>query len=209
LEEEKQQSERLLLNILPAEVAQELKAKGSAEAKQYDAVSVLFTDFVNFTQVSERLGPKELVDKLDTCFRAFDEIIEKHGLEKIKTVGDAYIAVCGLPLSDPYHAVKTARVAIEIRQFIEGFNQKEETFQVRIGIHSGPVVAGIVGSKKFQYDIWGDTVNTAARMEQNSEKGKINVSATTFELIKDHFSFHPRGKIAAKNKGDVEMYFLE
>ncbi len=209
LEEEKQQSERLLLNILPAEVAQELKAKGSAEAKQYDAVSVMFTDFVNFTQVSERLGPKELVDKLDACFRAFDEIIEKYGLEKIKTVGDAYIAVCGLPQEDPDHAVKTAKAALEIRQFVEQFNEKEHTFEVRVGIHSGPVVAGIVGFKKFQYDIWGDTVNTAARMEQNSEKGKINVSVATYDLIKANFNFTPRGKVAAKNKGEIEMYFLD
>ncbi|HOY20555.1 MAG TPA: adenylate/guanylate cyclase domain-containing protein [Haliscomenobacter sp.] len=208
LEHEKQQSERLLLNILPLEVANELKAKGSAEATQYDSVSVLFTDFINFTQVSEQLKPKDLVGKLDTCFRAFDEIIERHGLEKIKTVGDAYIAVCGLPIADPEHAVKTVRAAQDIRLFIQDFNQRENIFAIRIGIHSGPVVAGIVGSKKFQYDIWGDTVNMAARMEQHSEKGKINISQATYQLVSSNFECVHRGKVKAKNKGEIDMYFV-
>jgi len=163
-----------LLNILPEEIADELKQKGSSSARFFDHVSVLFTDFVDFTKAGERMTPQELVDELHTCFMAFDEIISKYGIEKIKTIGDAYLAVCGLPLADSEHAIKSARAALEIRQFMEDRNKQagDKTFHVRIGIHSGSVVAGIVGVKKFAYDIWGDTVNTAARMEQNSEKGQ-------------------------------------
>jgi class 3 adenylate cyclase len=205
---EKQRSDELLLNILPAEVAEELKNNGASAARQYEAVSVLFTDFVNFTGTAEDLSPQQLVQELNECFTAFDMIIGRNGLEKIKTIGDAYLAVCGLPASDPQHARKTVQAALEIRDFIANRKQHERAFDIRIGINSGPVVAGIVGVKKFAYDIWGDTVNTAARMEQHGVLGSINISESTYELVKDEFVCTKRGKIAAKNKGEVEMYLV-
>ncbi len=206
---EKMKSETLLLNILPSEVAEELKQSGMSEAKQYEKVSVLFTDFVGFTLVSEKLTPQELVEEIHYCFTAFDEIIDRNELEKIKTIGDAYLAVCGMPVEDRDHATKTVQAALEISEFIANREQQGGKFKIRIGINSGPVVAGIVGVKKFAYDIWGDTVNTAARMEQNSVNGKINISGSTYELVKNDFHCIPRGKIAAKNKGEVDMYFVE
>jgi class 3 adenylate cyclase len=210
IEAEKEKSESLLLNILPAEVAEELKEKGTAGAKLFDDVTVLFTDFKDFTKVSERLSPQELVDELHTCFSAFDKIMASHKIEKIKTVGDAYLAVSGLPLPKENHAEALVKAAIEIRDFMLERNKRmgNKTFEVRIGIHSGSVVAGIVGVKKFAYDIWGDTVNTAARMEQNSEAGKVNLSETTYLLVKDKFACEYRGEIEAKNKGLMKMYFL-
>ncbi|MFZ4544452.1 MAG: adenylate/guanylate cyclase domain-containing protein [Saprospiraceae bacterium] len=203
---EKKKSEDLLLNILPAEIAEDLKQKGFSDAKLYNHVSVLFTDFVNFTGISEQLTPKELVQEIHRNFTAFDTIMEKHGVEKIKTIGDAYLAVCGLPHEVPDHAHRITKAALEIQQFISNSNGK---FQIRIGIHSGPVVAGIVGVKKFAYDIWGDTVNTANRMESNSEAGKVNISGSTFELLKREFNCVHRGKIEVKGKGEVDMYFVE
>jgi class 3 adenylate cyclase/TolA-binding protein len=209
IKKEKHRSEELLLNILPSEVAEELKAKGNAEAKHFDEVTVMFTDFVEFTKISERLSPQVLVQELHDCFSAFDAIMERNGLEKIKTVGDAYIAVCGLPVPNKQHAEKTVQAAIEILEFMESRKKQEKVFEIRVGVHSGPVVAGIVGVKKFAYDIWGDTVNTAARMEQSSEAGKINISETTYALVKDKFTCTHRGKVAAKGKGEVDMYFVE
>lgn len=209
LSREKQRSDTLLHNILPEEVAEELKETGEAHARQFDHVSVLFTDFVNFTGTAETLSPKVLVRELHECFSAFDGIIERAGLEKIKTVGDAYVAACGLPVEDPAHAQKCITAALEILEFMEERRKHERAFEIRIGIHSGPVVAGIVGVKKFAYDIWGDTVNTAARLEQNGAPGRINISQTTYELIRGSYRCEYRGKIAAKNKGEVEMYFVD
>jgi class 3 adenylate cyclase len=211
LEKEKHRSDELLLNILPAEVAEELKHSGSAKAKHFEDVTVLFTDFVDFTRVSERMSPQALIDELNTCFTAFDAITSKYNIEKIKTIGDAYLAVAGLPAADPDHALNVIRAAQEMKVFMDDrfTTHNHNTFQIRIGIHSGSVVAGIVGIKKFGYDIWGDTVNTAARMEQSSEAGKINISQTTYELVKDHFTCVYRGEIHAKNKGDMKMYFVE
>lgn len=205
VQKEKKKSDDLLLNILPEEIADELKNKGEIEAKLYNHVSVLFTDFVGFTKISEKLSPQELVADIHSNFTAFDAIIEKHGLEKIKTIGDAYLAVCGLPNESLNHAETIVKAAIDIRDYMESNGGR---FQVRIGINSGPVVAGIVGVKKYAYDIWGDTVNTAARMEQNSETGKINISGSTYELIKNKISCEYRGKIQAKNKGEIDMYFV-
>jgi class 3 adenylate cyclase len=206
---EKEKSDNLLLNILPSEIAEELKERGESEAKMFENVSVLFTDFVNFTGVSEKFTPTALVHEINHCFTAFDHMVGRIGLEKIKTIGDAYLAVCGLPAEDPDHAIKSIQVALEIREFIDAYYKGGGAFQIRIGVHSGPLVAGIVGVKKFAYDIWGDTVNTAARMEQNSEAGKINISGATFKLVKDVFVCHHRGKISAKNKGEIDMYFVE
>ena len=211
---EKKRSEELLLNILPEEVAEELKEKGTAEAKQYDDVTVLFTDFKGFTEMSEKVSAKQLVKDLHECFTAFDNIMEKHGIEKIKTIGDSYMAVGGLPTHNATHAFDVVKAALEIREFIaEGKARKIATnqpyFEIRIGIHTGHVVAGIVGVKKFSYDIWGDTVNTASRLESSGEPGKINISQTTYNIVKDQFACLHRGKITAKGKGEIDMYFLE
>ncbi len=203
---ERDKSDALLLNILPEEVAEELKQKGFADAKQFNHVSVMFTDFVNFTGVSETLNPKELVEHLNTLFSGMDKIIGKYGLEKIKTIGDAYLAVCGLPHEEENHAEIIIKAAQEILEYIKSVNS---IFEIRIGVNSGPVIAGIVGVKKFAYDIWGDTVNFAARMEQNSLPGRINISQNTYQIVKDKFQFEYRGKIKAKNKGNVDMYFVK
>jgi class 3 adenylate cyclase len=206
LEEQKKLSDELLLNILPEEVADELKKKGFSEARLYNHVTVLFTDFVNFTGISQQMTPTQLVEEVHKNFTFFDAVTEKYSLEKIKTIGDAYLAVCGLPNEDVDHAAHVLSAALEIRDFVKNSNSR---FLIRIGVHSGPVVAGIVGVKKYAYDIWGDTVNTAARLEQTSEPGKINVSGTTYDMAKDKFLFTYRGQIEAKNKGDLDMYFLE
>jgi len=210
ISEQKQVSETLLLNILPADVADELKTKGKVKAKLYDNVTVMFTDFVNFTAAGERLSPEELVEELHTCFEAFDNIMGRYKIEKIKTVGDAYVAVSGLPTANPSHASDMIRAAIDIRDFIAARKNEmgDATFGVRIGINSGKLVAGIVGVKKFAYDIWGDTVNTAARMEQTGEEGKINITQATYQLIKDEYACTYRGEIEAKNKGKLKMYFV-
>ena len=211
LSAEKKRSEDLLLNILPSEVADELKDKGTAEARYFDHVTVMFTDFVNFTRASEKMKPQELIDELHACFKAFDEITGKYNIEKIKTIGDAYLAVCGLPVADPMHAEQIVRAAMDINEFMRMRRQKmgDKTFEIRIGIHSGSVVAGIVGVIKFAYDIWGDAVNIAARMEQSGEAGRINISQDTYELVKEHFRCTYRGQISAKNKGELSMYFVE
>jgi adenylate cyclase len=213
---ERRRSEKLLLNILPYETAQELKRKGSAAAKDFQEVTVLFTDFKGFTSIAENMSPQELVSEIDECFSAFDGIMERFGIEKIKTIGDAYMAAGGLPVPNKTHAKDMVSAALEIRAFMKTLNAKKisagkEAFEIRIGIHTGPVVAGIVGVKKFAYDIWGDTVNTASRMESSGEPGKINISGTTYREIKDNgdFDFAFRGHIAAKNKGEIEMYFVE
>ncbi len=206
---EKERSEELLLNILPAEVAEELKDTGASTAKHYDQVTVLFTDFVGFTTVAEKMTPQELVQELHECFSAFDEISVRHGLEKIKTIGDAYMAVCGLPHQNPFHARNTVLAALEMVEFVKRRNENGGHFHVRIGMNSGVVVAGIVGIKKFAYDIWGDTVNVAARMEQSGQPGKVNISRSTYELVKDEFRCDYRGELPAKNKGNIEMYFVE
>ena len=207
---EKQKSDDLLLNILPVEVAEELKEHGSAAAKYFDNVTVLFTDFVGFTTVASQMSPQELVAELHTCFKAFDEIIAKYKIEKIKTIGDAYMAISGLPAANNNHALDIVNAAIDIKRYIYERTQVQgnKSFNIRIGIHTGNVVAGIVGVRKFAYDIWGDTVNTAARMEQNSQPGKINISDATYVLIKHKIECTYRGEIEAKHKGMLKMYFV-
>jgi adenylate cyclase len=214
ISKEKKRSDELLLNILPEETAEELKQTGTAKAKSFDLVSVMFTDFKNFTQASERLSAEQLVKEINYCYSEFDKIITKYGLEKIKTIGDAYMCAGGLPVTNNTHPVDIIKAGLEMQEFIAR-NKKDRIaidqpyFELRLGIHTGPVVAGIVGIKKFAYDIWGDTVNTASRMESSGEVGKVNISGTTYELIKDHFNCKHRGKIQAKNKGEIDMYFVE
>lgn len=216
LQIEKDRSDDLLLNILPAEIAEELKAKGRADARDFDMVSILFTDFKEFTQTSEKLTAKELVAEINTCFEAFDAICGKHGIEKIKTIGDAYMAAGGLPVPTADSVTNTVRAALEMQAFIMVRKVRMDAaalpaFDMRIGIHTGPVVAGIVGVKKFQYDIWGDTVNTASRMESAGEVGKVNISGSTYELVKEdpEFRFSSRGRMEVKGKGEMEMYFVD
>jgi len=214
LQEEKETSESLLLNILPWETTQELKKNGAVKAKDFKMVSVLFTDFKDFTKFSAGLSSKELVELIDFYYRKMDKITGKHGIEKIKTIGDSYMCAAGLPVEKEDHARAAVLAAIEIRDFIqrtkeERIKQNKPYFEVRIGINSGPVVAGIVGIKKFAYDIWGDTVNVASRMESNGEPGKVNISDSTYKLVKDYFDFEYRGEIPVKNKGEIGMYFVE
>lgn len=208
--EEKQKSDNLLLNILPQEIAEELKLKGESKAQHFDMASVLFTDFVNFTTIAGKMTAEELLQELNVNFTAFDHIIEKYGLEKIKTIGDAYLAVSGIPVKDDNHAQHAIQAAMEIVEYMKQRKTRfPDGFDIRIGINSGPLVAGIIGVKKFAYDIWGDTVNIAARMEQNSEPGKINISENTYQLVKDEFTCEHRGKITAKGKGELDMYFVK
>ena len=207
---EKKKAEELLLNILPEKVAIEIQEKGITVAQQFNNVSVIFTDFVSFTKVAERFSPAQLVGEMHACFKAFDEVLEKCNIEKIKTVGDAYLAVSGLPTPNRNHAADAVTFALLMRNFMvhRKFQMGDATFEMRIGIHTGSVIAGIVGVKKFAYDIWGDTVNTAARMEQNSEPGKITISESTYQLVKDKFVCEYRGEVDAKNKGKLKMYFV-
>jgi len=212
IEEERNRSDSLLLNILPEETAQELKINGKVEAKRFESVTVLFTDFKDFTKYSESLAPEKLVKSIDFYFSRFDEIIEKYDLEKIKIVGDSFMCAGGLPFPTVDHALKVTLAAFEIMQFVEDTklinNSEIVHFDVRIGINTGPVVAGVVGTKKFAYDIWGDTVNVASRMETSSKEGKINVTENTYLLIKNYFDCEFRGQIEVKNKGTMKMYFV-
>ena len=213
---QRERSDELLLNILPAEIAEELKERGQSEAKDFELVSILFTDFKGFTQVSEKLTAQQLVEEIDTCFKHFDAICGKYNVEKIKTIGDAYMAAGGLPVPNDNSVKNTVLAALDMSEFIKERKKQLELegrvpFEMRLGIHTGPVVAGIVGIKKFQYDIWGDTVNTASRMESSGEPGRVNISQATYEKLKNdpQFVFTPRGKISAKGKGEMEMYFVE
>lgn len=211
---EQERSENLLLNILPALVADELKKRGRTSARYFDDVSVLFADFVGFSQIAEKLTPQQLVSELDTCFQAFDEIIAKYNLEKIKTIGDAYMVAGGLPNGGGSQLKDMINAARDMQAWLAHWNEHRAernmpVFEARIGIHCGPVVAGVVGSKKFAFDIWGDTVNIASRIESAGEGGKINISGNVYEVVREYFPCHYRGKIPAKNKGEIDMYFVE
>lgn len=214
IDRQKGEIESLILNILPAEVAQELRKTGVATPRYCENVTVMFTDFREFTTIAEGLSAQELVAELNECFVAFDAIIEQFGLEKIKTIGDAYMCASGIPTPSADHAYKAVSAALAIQEYIEESNAKRrnkgsQPWELRIGIHSGPVVAGVVGRKKFAYDIWGNTVNIASRLETSGEVGRVNISSTTYHIIKDSFKCEFRGKILAKNIGEVEMYFVE
>ncbi len=214
LDGQKAQIENLLLNILPSEVAGELQRKGYATPRYYESASVLFTDFKSFTRIADGLSPHDLVAELNSCFMAFDEIIEKHNLEKIKTIGDSYMCAGGIPVSTEGHVFNMIKAGIDIIEFIKKRNTAKRAlgmpeWDLRIGIHIGPIVAGVVGKKKYAYDIWGSTVNIASRMESNGEPGQINISSAVYELVKDQYDCIYRGKISAKNIGEIDMYFID
>lgn len=213
LDKQKEEIEGLLLNILPSEIAKELQTTGYASPKHYDKVSVLFSDFKGFTSHAERMTPEELVEQLNTCFIAFDNIVDKYSLEKIKTIGDAYMCAGGIPIETEDHVLNMVKASLEMQVWIKEYNSNRNEYglaswELRIGIHVGPIVAGVVGKKKYAYDIWGSTVNIASRMESNGEPGKVNISSSTYELIKDQYQCSHRGKIHAKNVGDIDMYFI-
>jgi class 3 adenylate cyclase len=217
IEEHSQRSDSLLLNILPEHVAHEIKMHGKSEPTLYENTTIIFSDFKDFTQFSELFTPEELIGELAMCFDTFDEIITRHGLEKIKTIGDAYMCVGGISADSQkiaYNAEKAVLAAMEMAQYIreirmQKLSEGKAYWDVRIGVHTGDVVAGVVGKKKFVFDIWGDAVNVANRLQTCSEEGKINISDTTYRLVKDYFLCSPRGRIAVKNKGELDMYFVD
>lgn len=213
VEEQRHKSEELLLNILPEETVAELKEKGVATPRDYEKVTVLFTDFTGFTEIAESMTPQELITELNICFRAFDEILEKHDLEKIKTLGDGYMCAGGIPVPNDSNPTDTVAAAIEMNEYIlqrrgQKMADKIPYWNMRIGIHTGHVVAGVVGKKRFAYDIWGDTVNLASRMESSCADGKINISETTYHLVKHQFNCENRGAIKVKHKGEMDMFFV-
>ncbi len=206
---EQGKSEKLLLNILPSPIVDRLKLSSEAIADGFAEATVLFADIVGFTELSSRLSPQELVHRLNEIFSAFDALVETHGLEKIKTIGDAYMVVGGLPEPRSDHAIAMARFAIDMRSELQRINEVlGESIDIRIGINSGPVVAGVIGTKKFIYDLWGDAVNVASRMESHGKPGEIHVSATTYEKLRSHFHLESRGTVYIKGKGDMETYWL-
>ena len=214
LDKQNAEIESLILNILPKEIARELQTEGQATPRYYENVSVLFTDFKGFSSISQGMTPNELVEHLNDYFHAFDDIIGRFGLEKIKTIGDAYMCAGGIPLPNKHHQYDIVKAGLAMQEYI---NQRKEElaekgevgWDLRVGIHTGPIVAGVVGKKKYAYDIWGNTVNIASRMESNGEPGKVNISSATYKLVRDHYKCHHRGKIYAKNVGDIDMYFIE
>jgi class 3 adenylate cyclase len=210
LEEEQARSERLLLNVLPPSIAARLKAETGVIADQFDSVTVLFADIVGFTKFSGTVGPAELVDALNDLFSAFDDLARSHGAEKIKTIGDAYMVAAGIPEPAADHAERIARLALDMQRAIRAWDAKHRLrLDLRIGMHSGSVVAGVIGKQKFSYDLWGDTVNTASRMESHGEPGRIHLSDDTARLLQGNFRTIPRGTIEVKGKGPMTTSFLD
>lgn len=214
IERQKTESNRLLLNILPEAIAEELKANGAAKPIRIEQATVMFTDFVGFTRISEKLSPEEVVDELDKCFSYFDQVTEKYTLEKLKTIGDSFMCAGGLPKPNNTHAIDCCLAALEVQAFMNQMKEIKHSqgfdyWELRLGVNTGPLVAGVVGHKKFAYDVWGDTVNTASRLESSGVAGKINISASTYKLVKSLFACSQRGHVSAKNKGKIRMYFLE
>jgi class 3 adenylate cyclase len=210
LEEEKKKTDELLKNILPEEIVEEIKVKGAVKPRYYPAVSVLFTEFSDFDLITSVVEPGELLNEVNEVFENFDKIIQKYGIEKLKTIGDSYMIASGLPVAADDHAIKILQAAVEMQEYIKKRNQfRRLKLEMKVGIHSGAVVAGIVGMKKFTYDIWGDAVNIASRMASGCEPNKINISGDTFNLVKSRFKCIHRGKMNAKGKGEIDMYFVE
>jgi class 3 adenylate cyclase len=209
IQNEKQKSDQLLLNILPERVAEDLKQTGKTIPEHFDDVTVLFSDIVGFTEMSSKLSPQTLINELNDLFTQYDAFADQNHCERIKTIGDAYLAVCGMPVPNPHHAANIVRTATQMIGFLESRNANTPLkWRIRIGVHSGPVVGAVVGVKKYIYDVFGDTINTASRMESNSEPMRINVSEATFARAKDEFHFIPRPPVEVKSKGLMRMYFL-
>ena len=208
-----QESENLLEKILPRSVARELKKTGHAEPEYFESATVLFTDFKGFTEIAEGLSPRELVEHLDECFTYFDSVMERFHLEKLKTIGDSYMCAGGVPVKNNTHPVDTVLAALEIQDFMIQIRELKEIdqadyWELRLGVNTGPLVAGVIGERKFAYDVWGDSVNTASRMESSGSPGMVNISDNTYALVKDFFECEYRGKVQAKSKGEVDMYFV-
>jgi class 3 adenylate cyclase len=213
LQDQREKSERLLGKIFPASVAQDLKEDQRVSARFYNSATILFADFVGFTKLAENMAPKELIEQLDGFFSGLDEIAERHGLEMLKTIGDAYMCAGGIPDVSRTHTVDSCLAALEMQHLIARMNRDRAKFrlpawELRVGLHTGPVIAGVVGRRKYIYDVWGDAVNVAARMESAGAVGKINVSEQVYQRTKELFEFEPRGSLEAKNKGPLEMFFL-
>ena len=204
LSDERERAEGLLLNVLPAEVASELKETGATTARHYDGISVMFADIVGFTPMSAEMEPEEMVDQLNDVFTYFDELAERYGCEKIRTIGDNYMVASGLPTPREDHAQALCRMALDMLEY-----SQSGPLSFRLGINSGPAVAGVIGTRKFQYDVWGDTVNTASRMESHGEPGRIQVSDATYQLVEDTFATTPRGPIDVKGKGTMQTHWLD
>ena len=214
MKESKEKHEKLLLNILPQKIAQELQEKGKSDPIYYESATIMFTDFLGFTTIAESMAPQQLVEELDVCFSFFDTLMDKYNLEKLKTIGDSYMCIAGVPVENSSHAVDSVLAALEIQSFMREMQQRRVEqglpyWELRIGINSGHVVAGVIGQKKFAYDVWSDTVNTASRCESEGVAGRVNISESTYEMIKDYFTCEYRGKISAKNKGEIGMYLVD
>jgi class 3 adenylate cyclase len=214
VEESLRKTRELLYKVFPRRIADELADTGQSEPRQFDAVTVLFTDFVGFTKTAEMLSPRQLIADLDRYFLRFDQLLAECGMEKLKTIGDAYMAASGVPEPQGSHALDAAMFALGIREAVAAIGREQQAaglpmFPIRIGLHTGPLVAGVIGEQRFLYDLWGDTVNTASRMESKGEPGRINISAATHAIIATWFECTPRGRIEVKGKGEVEMFFLE
>jgi class 3 adenylate cyclase len=212
-ERERKKSDELLLNILPRKIADELKLHGKVEPSYHPSATIIFTDFKGFTTIAESLTPKELLEELDRCFVQFDSIIEKYGLEKLKTIGDSYMCAGGIPVPNQTHIIDCVLAGIEMQNIMNTVKELKKMlglpyWEMRLGIHTGPLMAGVIGTKKFAYDVWGDTVNTASRMESSGMVGMVNISQAVYEVIKDVFDCEFRGMIPAKNKGAIEMYLV-
>ncbi|MDB4727668.1 adenylate/guanylate cyclase domain-containing protein [Saprospiraceae bacterium] len=214
INKEKKRGDKLLHNILPKQIAKELMSKGSVTPRYYNSATIMLIDFKDFSTISKRLTPQELIKELDYCFKKFDHLTAKHNLEKIKTIGDAYLCVGGVPNNNITHAMNSIEAAHEILTFLNEWNTKriannEPPFESRIGIHTGSIIAGVVGDRKFVFDIWGDAVNTTARIESNGKAGQINISQTTYDLVKTEIECDHRGKIPIKNLDPIDMYFVK
>ncbi len=212
--EDKKRIDQLLLNVLPAAVIEELKTTGYVKPVSYKSVSIVFTDFVGFTSIVEKMSPERLIKELDECFSFFDMVVNKFKLEKLKTIGDSYMFTGGVPVPRATSHVDAVLAAMEILQIMRLKNENkrrngEDVWEIRIGINTGPLMAGIIGERKFAYDVWGDSVNIASRMETHGDIGKINISAYTNEMVKDFFVTEHRGKVEAKNKGQIDMFFVK